>query len=136
MANSHEIREDLVSVLKPEIDILLEEGLDAEEILEELEDSIIELDDLSDEEVEELTELQKRLLMDVEDEEEVLPPEARGFEPPKEEKLTKADIRLYTHPHFDWNAKHTWQNDPKAVQYWLRYIKPKKEDDEFTKKTY
>ena len=72
----------------------------------------------------------------LEDEEEVLPPEARGFEPPKEEQLTKADIRLYTHPHFDWNAKHTWQNDPKAVQYWLRYIKPKKEDDEFTKKTY
>ena len=74
--------------------------------------------------------------IDVKDEEEVLPPEARGFEPPKEEQLTKADIRLYTHPHFDWNAKHTWQNDPKAVQYWLRYIKPKKEDDEFTKKTY
>ena len=102
----------------------------------ELYDEIPDDKDDVDEEVEELTELQKTLLMDVEDEEEVLPPEARGFEPPKEEKLTKADIRLYTHPHFDWNAKHTWQNDPKAVQYWLRYIKPKKEDDEFTKKTY
>lgn len=48
MANSHEIREDLVSVLKPEIDILLEEGLDAEEILEELEEAILLLKEMYD----------------------------------------------------------------------------------------
>ena len=73
-----------------------------------------------------------------EDVKEELPPEARGFTPPKKEvpQFTKAEVRLYTHPHFDWNKKETWQNDPKAVQYWLRYVKPKDEDDEFTKKTY
>ena len=93
-------------------------------------------DETPDEEEEELTELQKTLLMDVE-EEEVLPDETKEVEPPEEETIfTKADIRLYTHPHFDWNAKHTWQNDPKAVQYWLKNIKPHQEDDEFTKKTY
>ena len=77
-------------------------------------------------------------LNEEEDVKEELPPEARGFTPPKKEvpQFTKAEVRLYTHPHFDWNKKETWQNDPKAVQYWLRYVKPKDEDDEFTKKTY
>ena len=86
-------------------------------------------DETPDEEEEELTELQKTLLMDVEDEEMIkkneemmadpsLPDEARGFKPPKEPiTLTKADIRLYTHPNFDWDDKRSWQNDPKAVQY-------------------
>ena len=96
-----------------------------------------ELYDEEPEEEEELTELQKTLLMDVEDEEEVLPDEARGFEPPKEPiTFSKQDIRIYTHPHFDWKDKSKWQNDPKAVQYWLKNIRPKDEDDEFTKKTY
>ena len=48
MSDSHEIREDLVSVLKPEIDILLEEGLDAEEILEELEEAILLIKEIYD----------------------------------------------------------------------------------------
>ena len=103
----------------------------------ELYDEIPDDEDDVDEEVEELTELQKTLLMDVEDEEEVLPPEARGFEPPKKEiELTKADIRLYTHPNFNWEDRRTWQNDPKAVQYWIKNIKDKRYPDNFTEKTY
>ena len=105
-------------------------------------------DETPDEEEEELTELQKTLLMDVEDEEMIkkneemmadpsLPDEARGFEPPKEPMtLTKADIRLYTHPNFNWDDKRSWQNDPKAVQYWIKNIKDKRYPDNFTEKTY
>ena len=76
--------------------------------------------------------------MDVEDEEEVLPDEGtRGFEPPKEPiTFSKQDDKNGNHPHFDWKDKSKWQNDPKAVQYWLKNIRPKDEDDEFTKKTY
>jgi len=48
MSASQEIREDLVSVLKPEIDILLEEGVDAEEILEELEEAVLLLKEMYD----------------------------------------------------------------------------------------
>ena len=48
MSDSPEIREDLVSVLKPEIDILLEEGIDAEEILEELEEAVLLLKEMYD----------------------------------------------------------------------------------------
>lgn len=48
MSKSHEIREDLVSVLKPEIEILLEEGIDAEEILEELEEAVLLLKEMYD----------------------------------------------------------------------------------------
>jgi hypothetical protein len=93
-------------------------------------------DEKPDDEEEELTELQKTLLMEVE-EEEVLPDEARGFVPPEEPiQLTKADIRLYTHPNFNWNDKKSWQNDPKAVQYWIKNIKDKRYPDNFTEKTY
>ena len=66
-----------------------------------------------------------------------LPDEARGFEPPKKSvELTKADIRLYTHPNFNWDDKRSWQNDPKAVQYWIKNIKDKRYPDNFTEKTY
>ena len=66
-----------------------------------------------------------------------LPDEARGFKPPEKPiTLTKADIRLYTHPNFDWNDKKSWQNDPKAVQYWIKNIKDKRYPDNFTEKTY
>lgn len=66
-----------------------------------------------------------------------LPDEARGFEPPEEPiTLTKADIRLYTHPNFNWDDKRSWQNDPKAVQYWIKNIKDKRYPDNFTEKTY
>ena len=71
--------------------------------------------------------------------EQVLPDEARGFAPPTEEDLkpfSKQEIRHFSHPHFDWGTKSNWQNDPRAVQYWLKNIRPKEEDDEFTKKTY
>ena len=71
--------------------------------------------------------------------EQDLPDEARGFAPPSEEDLkpfSKQEIRHFSHPHFDWGTKSNWQNDPRAVQYWLKNIRPKDEDDEFTKKTY
>jgi hypothetical protein len=32
----------------------------------------------------------------------------------------------YEHPNFDWRVKKLWQNDPKAVQYWIKNIKNKK----------
>ena len=48
MSDTHEIREDLVSVLKPEIDILLEDGLEAEEVLEELEEAVLLLKEMYD----------------------------------------------------------------------------------------
>ena len=77
-------------------------------------------------------------LQDGLEEEEVLPDEARGFKPPEEEfkPFTKAEQEQFKHPHFDWSKKETWQNNPRAVQYWLRNIRPNLEDDEFTKKTY
>ena len=49
------------------------------------------------------------------------------------------DIRLYTHPHFDWLIpKHIGvkKNDPKASTVLVKIYQTKKEDDEFTKKTY
>jgi len=87
-------------------------------------------DGLEDEEVTE--EVIKEL------EKEPLPDEARGVKPPEEEfkPFTKAEQELFKHPHFDWSKKETWQNNPRAVQYWLRNIRPNLEDDEFTKKTY
>jgi len=79
--------------------------------------------------------------------------EARGTTPPisEQEKLTtmgeplvrsaEQNIPLdgepyYLHQNFDWSVKRLWQNDPKAVQYWIKNIRPNQEDDEFTKKTY
>ena len=65
--------------------------------------------------------------MDVEDEEEVLPDEARGFEPPKEPiTFSKQDIRIYTHPHFDWKDKSKWQNDPKGRTILVKEYKTKR----------
>ena len=70
----------------------------------------------------------KTLLMDVEDEEMIkkneemmLEPftadEARGFELPKKPiTLTKADIRLYTHPNFNWMIK-VVERPQKQFQY-------------------
>ena len=100
-----------------------------------------------EEELEELTELQKTLLMDLEVE-EVLPDEARGTKPTKkrfskkEEKDSLVNMGAplvtaakknelfggkpyYLHPLFDWRIKKLWQNDPKAVQYWTQNIKQK-----------
>ena len=103
---------------------------------------------------EELTELQKTLLMDVE--EQPLPDEARGFKPKislKEEKeslikmgeplITAAENNValdgqpyYLHPSFDWRIKKLWQNDTEAVRYWMKNIKEKQYPDDFTQKTY
>ena len=55
-----------------------------EEVMDELDKDV-------EEEEEELTELQKTLLMDVE-EEEVLPDEARGVEPPSKEEIEKKSL--------------------------------------------
>ena len=81
-----------------------------------------------------------------------LPDEARGVKPPekKKTKLSKAEIEeslnnmgaplitaaeehsnfqgkpYYEHQNFDWKIKKLWQNDPKAVQYWIKNIKNKK----------
>ena len=49
------------------------------------------LEETSEEEEEELTELQKTLLMDVEAE-EVLPDEARGVEPPSKDEIEKKSL--------------------------------------------
>ncbi len=102
-----------------------------------------------EEELEELTELQKTLLMDLEVEEEVLPAEARGVKPPTKKRFTKKEEKeslinmgaplvtaaklnelfdgkpYYLHPLFDWRIKQLWQNDPKAVKYWTQNIKQK-----------
>ena len=103
------------------------EYLNSSEINKErLEDSIKELD------TEEMIEKNEEMMGNPS-----LPPEARGFEPPKEPiQLTKADIRLYTHPNFNWEDKRQWQNDPKAVQYWIKNIKDKRYPDDFETKTY
>ena len=98
---------------------------------EEMEDFRNQFDDVVPEE-----EVMKELEVESE---QVLPDEARGFAPPNEEDLkpfSKQEIRHFSHPHFDWNDRSNWQNDPRAVQYWLKNIRPKEEDDEFTKKTY
>ena len=83
---------------------------------------------------------------------EPLPDEARGFKPPEKKKikLSKSDLEkslnnmgaplitaakehsnfqgkpYYEHQNFDWNVKKLWQNDSKAVQYWIKNIKNKK----------
>ena len=107
-----------------------------------------ELDNDDDEEEEELTELQKTLLMDVEDEEEVLPDEARGFAPPIEEEFDEEDLNkdgevteeekrefyekggwsnayngkdYWQHPWFDWKKTERWINNRQAVNFWLNH---------------
>ena len=111
-----------------------------EEVMDEL--------DNDDEEEEELTELQKTLLMDVEDEEEVLPDEARGFAPPIEEEFDEQDLNkdgevteeeqrefyekggwsnayngkdYWQHPWFDWKKTERWINNRQAVNFWLNH---------------
>ena len=101
-----------------------------------------------DTEKEELTELQKTLLMDVEDEEEVLPDEARGFAPPIEEEFDEQDLNkdgevteeeqrefyekggwsnayngkdYWQHPWFDWKKTERWINNRQAVNFWLNH---------------
>ena len=96
--------------------------------------------------------IRKRELYEEKVEEPILPDEARGFNPleKKKNKLSKSDLEkslnymgeplvtaaesnsnfqgkpYYEHQNFDWKVKKLWQNDPKAVQYWIKNIKNKK----------
>ena len=96
--------------------------------------------------------IRKRELYEEKVEEPILPDEARGFSPleKKKIKLSKSDLEkslnymgeplvtaaesnsnfqgkpYYEHQNFDWKVKKLWQNDPKAVQYWIKNIKNKK----------
>ena len=106
------------------------------------------MDELDNDDEEELTELQKTLLMDVEDEEEVLPDEARGFAPPIEEEFDEQDLNkdgevteeeqrefyekggwsnayngkdYWQHPWFDWKKTERWINNRQAVNFWLNH---------------
>jgi len=89
-------------------------------------------DEIPDEKEEELTELQKTLLMDVEDddsdefEEADLDKDGVVTEEEKKEyyeltgwKNSHNGNPYYTHPWFDWNKKQRWINDRDAINYWL-----------------
>ena len=98
--------------------------------------------ELDNDEEEELTEIE------VEDEEEVLPDEARGFAPPIEEEFDEEDLNqdgvvteeekrkfyeeggwsnayqgkdYWVHPWFDWKKTERWINTPKAVKHWMNH---------------
>ena len=88
---------------------------------------------------EELTELQKTLLMDLEVE-EVVSTKKRFSKKEEKDSLVNMGAPLvtaakknelfggkpyYLNPLFDWRIKKLWQNDPKAVQYWTQNIKQK-----------
>ena len=117
-----------------------------EEVMDELDNDEDEEEIVEEEE--ELTELQKTLLMDVEDEEEVLPDEARGFAPPIEQDFDKEDLNkdgkvteeerrkfyeqggwsnsyngkdYWQHPWFDWKKTERWINNRQAVNFWLNH---------------
>jgi len=110
-------------------------------------EKIIRKRELYDEEPdeEELTELQKTLLMDVENEEEVKPP--KKTKPKKKKIFDKEDLDkdgivteeekrkfyettawknshngnpYYTHPWFDWTKRERWINDRGAINYWIK----------------
>ena len=117
-----------------------------EEVMDELDNDEDEEEIVEEEE--ELTELQKTLLMDVEDEEEVLPDEARGFAPPIEQDFDIEDLNkdgevteeerrkfyeqggwsnsyngkdYWQHPWFDWKKTERWINNRQAVNFWLNH---------------
>ena len=63
--------------------------------------------------------------------------EARGFEPLKNPLHLLRQISDYIHILIlIGRIKKNWQNDPKAVQYWIKNIKDKRYPDNFTEKTY
>jgi len=50
-----------------------------------------------------------------------------------------AETPYYEHTGFDWDDTTKWINDQKAINYWMRYIKPNRENnypDDFSSKTY
>jgi len=90
-------------------------------------DKVVDVD-----EEEELTELQKTLLMDVEEEEFdeadldkdgiVTEEEQKEYYDREGWKNSTDDGRpYYVHPWFDWNKKERWINDREAINYWLKY---------------
>ena len=113
-----------------------------EEVMDELDKDV--------EEEEELTELQKTLLMDVESEEVLLDEsdldiDGDGIISDKERKMdldgdgkiSEEELKIdyenggwkstfegkpyYHHPWFDWNKKERWINNRQAIEYWLNY---------------
>jgi len=114
-----------------------------EEVMDELDKDV-------EEEEEELTELQKTLLMDVESEEVLLDEsdldiDGDGIISDKERKMdldgdgkiSEEELKIdyenggwkstfegkpyYHHPWFDWNKKERWINNRQAIEYWLNY---------------
>jgi hypothetical protein len=48
-------------------------------------------------------------------------------------------IPYYQRSGFDWSNTSKWINDQKAVNYWMKYIKPNRNNnypDDFSSKTY
>ena len=100
-------------------------------------DKVIRKRELYDEtEEEELTELQKTLLMDVDenddsDEFDEADLNKDGVVTEEEQKeyyetegwknSTDAGKPYYTHPWFDWNKKERWINDREAINYWIKF---------------
>jgi hypothetical protein len=109
-----------------------------------------ELYDEVPEEEEELTELQKTLLMDVESEEVlsdesnldldgdgIVTDEEREMDLDGDGKISEEELKIayenggwkstfegkpyYHHPWFDWNKKERWINNRQAIEYWLNY---------------
>ena len=120
-------------------------------------------DEIPDEKEEELTELQKTLLMDVEDDDSdefeeadldkdgvVTEEEKKQFYESTGWKNSYNGDPYYYHPWFDWNKKERWINDRSAINYWLNHkggtqnslntiknqIKKSKYPDNFDSKTY
>ena len=120
-----------------------------------------EVDEVDKEE--ELTELQKTLLMDVEDDDSdsfdeadldkdgiVTEEEERIFYEQTGWKNSYKGEPYYHHPWFDWNKKERWINDRGAISYWLNHkggtqnsldtiknqINKSKYPDNFDSKTY
>ena len=120
-------------------------------------------DEIPDEKEEELTELQKTLLMDVEDDDSdefeeadsnkdgvVTEEEKKQFYESTGWKNSYNGDPYYYHPWFDWNKKERWINDRSAINYWLSHkggtqnslntiknqIKKSKYPDNFDSKTY
>jgi hypothetical protein len=52
---------------------------------------------------------------------------------------TQSNIPYYQHSEFNWDDTSKWINDQHAINYWIRYIKPNRENnypDDFSSKTY
>jgi len=100
-------------------------------------DKVVRKRELYDEiDEEELTELQKTLLIDVDENDDsdefdeadlnkdgvVTEQEEREYYETEGWKNSTDDGKpYYTHPWFDWNKKQRWINDREAINYWLKF---------------